>query len=116
MFCALRGENGFHFSGEADLYHATPLISRDKANSFGKRSVGILTGLQLSQNNPALNSYNTVGELFNVWTANFMSKPGESAPAYEFRNNEYFYIFSPFLKNRLRDSRNFEIGPVIPET
>jgi len=116
MFCALRGENGFYFSGEADLYHASPLISKDKAGSFGKRSVGVISGLQLSQNNPALNSYNTVGELFGIWTANFLSNPENLRPSrYEFRNDEYFFSFSPYLKNRLRDSRNFEIGPVALE-
>lgn len=114
MFCALRGENGFYFSGEADLYHATPLISKDNAGSFGKRSVGILSGLQLSQNNPALNSYNTVGELYGIWTANFLSNTyNEGLPRYEVRDGEYYFIFSPYLKHRLTDSRNFEIGPVL---
>jgi len=114
MFCALRGENGFYFSGEADLYHASPLISRDKAGSFGKRSVGVISGLQLSQNNPALNSYNTVGELYGIWTANFLSNTfNEELPRWEIRDGEYYFIFSPYLKHRLSDPRNFEIGPVL---
>jgi hypothetical protein len=114
MFCALRGENGFYFSGEADLYHATPLIAEDKAGAFGKRSIGVLSGLQLSQNNPALNSYNTVGELYGVWTANFLSDTSnEDLPQYEVRNGVYYFIFSPYLKRRLSDPRNFEIGPVL---
>lgn len=116
MFCALRGENGFYFSGEGDLYNATPLIDKTRATSFGKRSVSILSGLQLSQGNPAVNTYNTVGELYGIWTANVLSDLPTYLSDYEYRDGKTFFIFSPQTKWRLRqgDARNFEIGPILP--
>jgi hypothetical protein len=106
-FGCLRGEYGYQPMGEADYYVAQPVISAARGTAPGRRNVAILSTLQLYNPNTLRPDFNTVGELPNLWSQNPLANPNDT----DTLNGHPYFVFSPFLRKRLVDTRGYELGP-----